>query len=208
MEYHGLKINWLGHSGFKIDAGIKIYIDPFKIKDDEKADIILITHSHYDHCSLEDIGKIVKKDTIVLGPVDIQSKLGKISSDLKFQMLHPGQGISVKGISISAYPAYNLNKAFHPKSNNWLAFLLDINGVKIFHAGDSDAVPEFMSLKGVDILLIPIGGTYTMDAKEAAQLCNEIMPKIAIPMHFGSIVGKADDAVRFKGLCRCDGRIL
>ena len=208
MEYNGLKINWLGHSGFKIEGKRIIYIDPFKIQENEKADIILITHSHYDHCSLEDIEKIVKKDTIVFGPVDIQSKLGKISSEVKFQMLHPGQGVSVKGIIISAFPAYNLNKTFHPKSNNWLGFLIEINGVRLFHAGDTDAVDELKSLKNIDILMFPIDGAYTMDAKEAAQLCNEIMPKIAIPMHFGSIAGNKDEAIRFKSLSKCDVRIL
>ena len=208
MEYKGLQINWLGHAGFQIKSQITIYIDPFKIKISESADAILITHEHFDHCSLEDIQKIIKPDTVVFGPADIQSKLAKISREIKFQVILPGDAVAFKDIKIRAYPAYNINKQFHPKGNHWLGYLIDINGVRIYHAGDSDAIPEMKELKNLDLFMVPIGGTYTMNIKESAQLCNSIMPKIAIPMHYGSVIGTNDDALNFKKLCKCSVQIL
>ncbi len=200
MEYKGISIEWLGHAGFKIKNNIIIYIDPFRINTDEKADLILITHSHYDHCSLEDIKKIIKQDTIVVGPPDVQSKIAKISYDIRFKMILPSQEISIEDVRIKAFPAYNLNKQFHPKTNNWVGYLLEIDGVRIYHAGDSDVTPELKQLKNIDILMLPVGGTYTMNAREAADLANIIKPKVAIPMHYGSIVGTEKDAEVFKRL--------
>ncbi len=203
MEYKGINIEWLGHAGFKVKNNIIIYIDPFRINTEEKADLILITHSHYDHCSLEDIKKILKPDTIIIGPPDVQSKIAKISYDIQFQIIQPFQKISVKDVIIETLPAYNINKQFHPKTNNWVGYLIEINGVRIYHAGDSDVTPELRQLKNIDVLMLPVGGTYTMNAREAAELANAIKPKIAVPMHYGSIVGTEKDAEVFRELCQC-----
>ena len=206
MRYNNVEIDWLGHAGFQINK--KIYIDPFQIDVNDKADVILITHSHYDHCSLDDLKKIIKSDTIVIGPPDVQSKIGKISHEIKFQMVQPFQRLSVKGFTIETFPSYNINKSFHPKSNGWLGYIIHINGVKICHVGDSDATPELKQLKGIDVLMLPVGGNYTMNYEEAADVANIVMPRVAIPMHFGSIVGTISDANKFKDLCKCRVEIL
>jgi L-ascorbate metabolism protein UlaG (beta-lactamase superfamily) len=206
MRYNNVEINWLGHAGFQIDK--KIYIDPFQIDVEDKADLILITHSHYDHCSLEDLKKIIKSDTIVIGPPDVQSKIAKISHDIKFQIVQPFQRLKIKDIVIETFPAYNINKPFHPKSNGWLGYILHVDGVKICHVGDSDATPELKQLKNIDMLMLPVDGNYTMNSEEAANVANIVMPKVAIPMHFGSIVGDMNDAKRFKDLCKCRVEIL
>ncbi len=197
MEFNGINIEWLGHASFCLNK--TIYIDPFQVKGG-KADLILITHAHYDHCSLEDIKKLIHKDTIVIGPVDIQSKIAKLG-DLKFHIISPSATIEVGKIKITGYPAYNLNKHFHPKSEGWLGYLIEINKIKFYHCGDTDAIPELKEIK-TDVLMIPIGGTYTMNAEEAATITNIILPKVAIPMHFGSIIGTSEDAKKFKQLCR------
>lgn len=186
-------IKWLGHSSFKIIGKSIIYMDPWKLNNNpEKADIILITHSHYDHLSKEDIAKIQKIDTVILASADCAKEL---SGNIK--TIKPGEQITIKNVAITAVPAYNINKSFHPKSKGWLGFIIDINGVKIYHAGDSDKTPEMEKVKA-DIILLPIGGTYTMTAEEAAEAANAIDPKIAVPMHYGDIVGSPDDPERFR----------
>ncbi len=207
MEYKNIKIEWLGHASFKLKNSKVIYIDPFELSDGEKADIILVTHTHYDHCSLRDIEKIIKDNTLVIGPVDAQSKLGKLGN-VKFRWLQPGQTIETDSIRVTGYPAYNINKHFHPKSNDWLGYLIEVNGIRVYHAGDTDAIPELKGLSNIDILLLPVGGTYTMNAEEAANIANAIKPAIAIPMHYGSIVGTENDAERFKRLTKMKVEIL
>ncbi len=204
MEYNGIRIEWLGHSSFRLVGKHVIYIDPFQLKGEHQtADLVLITHSHHDHLSLGDIQKIMGPQTWIVGPVDTPSKLGKLGSDVKFHMLKPGEALTHNTIKIMGFPAYNLNKPFHPRANGWLGYLVEIEGVKIFHAGDTDAIPELKALKDIDILLLPVGGTYTMTAEEAAALANTIMPKIAIPMHYGGLVGTVADGDKFKRLARC-----
>jgi L-ascorbate metabolism protein UlaG (beta-lactamase superfamily) len=208
MKFNNINIDWLGHASFKIKTNKIIYIDPFKINNNEPADIILITHSHYDHCSLEDIKKILKQETIILGPIDIQSKISKLSYDIKFQPISPGKNLKIEEIKVQSYPAYNIDKKFHPKNNEWLGYLIEIENLRIFHAGDSDVTPELQDLKNIHILILPVGGTYTMNAKEAASLTNIIKPKVAIPMHFGSIIGDKKDALEFKNLVKTQTIIL
>lgn len=195
-------IHWLGHSSFKITGEKIIYIDPYQIDDTEKADIILITHPHYDHLSLEDINKIRKENTIILAPEDARDKL----SD--FKPVKPYQFLTIEGIKIETIPAYNTDKQFHPKEKNWVGYVIEINGKRIYHAGDTDLIPEMEELKDIDIAMLPIGGTYTMDVTEAVQAVNIIEPKIAIPMHYGKIVGTKLDAEKFKELCSCKVEIL
>jgi L-ascorbate metabolism protein UlaG (beta-lactamase superfamily) len=196
FEYKGIKVEWLGHACFKISNKLKIYIDPFDLKDEEKADLIFITHEHYDHCSLADIKKIAKDDTLVIITEDCIAKL----RDFKTFPVLPGKSYEAKGIKFLTVPAYNLSKAFHTRASNWVGYVIEVEGIKIYHAGDTDFVPEMKELKGIDIALMPVGGTYTMNAEEAAKAVNSFKPKIAIPMHFGKIVGSERDAERFKDL--------
>lgn len=195
-------IQWLGHASFKIKANKVIYIDPWKLNSNEPADIVLITHGHYDHCSAQDIKKVQKENTVIVAPGDCTSSLsGNIKS------IQPGQSLNLEGVTIEAVAAYNLGKPFHSKSNNWLGFIITLDNTKIYHAGDTDLVPEMDKIKA-DFVLLPIGGTYTMNAREAAQCANKIKPKVAIPMHYGSIVGDSSDAQEFKKLCDVEVQIL
>lgn len=196
-----LKVEWLGHAAFRVSDNKVIYIDPFQIKEGEKADIILITHPHYDHCSVEDLRKIVKLDTVIVAPIDCQSKIaaGKLHY-AEFRNVAPGSSVSIYGCSIRAVPSYNTNKHFHNKSDEWVGYVLDINGKRLYHAGDTDFIQEMSALAsmGIYAALLPVGGTYTMNAREAAQAVAMIKPKVAIPMHYGSIVGSPEDAEVFR----------
>lgn len=205
MNYRNINIRWLGHAGFLIKNNKNIYIDPYQIKGEEKADIILITHGHYDHCSIEDIQKIVKDKTIIVIPADCQSKINKLSQDLDVHIISPGEVMSLNGIKVFAYPSYNIDKEFHPKEEGWNSYVLDILGVRVYHAGDTDLIPEMSHLEDIDIAMLPVGGKFTMNAEEAAQAASIIKPGIAIPMHYGSIVGTKDDAEKFSKLCREKG---
>lgn len=197
-------IHWLGHASVKITGSKTIYIDPWKLKENrEPADIILITHSHYDHCEPRDIDKITQKNTLVIAPSDCINKF----SGQNTKSVKPGDTLTIEGVVVKVVPAYNVGKSFHPKNNNWVGYLVTIDGKTIYHPGDTDVIPEMESLK-TDIALFPIGGTYTMDAKEAADIINKIQPTIAIPIHYGDIVGSAKDAKRFKELCACKVEIL
>lgn len=197
MDIDGININWLGHSGFNIEN--RIIIDPFKIIMPFKAEIVLITHSHYDHCSLEDIEKVVKDDTVIIAPPDCASTFSRNEKG-NLQLIAPGKKIKVKDILIEAVPSYNINKPFHPKDNEWVGYIITINNKKIYHAGDTDLIPEMNSLN-VDIVLLPVGGTYTMNAKEAAEAARRVKAKVVIPMHYTKeIAGSKEDAEELKEL--------
>ena len=184
-------IRWLGHDTFKIVGEKIIYTDPFKIKKSDRADIILITHEHYDHCSPDDIKKIQGPDTVIVATPDCA---GKLSGNVK--TVKPGDKITVEGISIEAVPSYNTDKQFHTKASNWVGYIFTVNGQKIYIAGDTDYIPEMKSFT-VDIALLPVSGTYVMTADEAVQAALDIKPKVAIPMHYNSIVGSEKDAGAF-----------
>lgn len=207
MKFNNVDINWLGHASFKIKNFKVIYIDPFKIKQEEKADIILITHEHFDHLSLEDIGKIITKSTIIIASNQCKDLLSKLGSKVKeIIYANPDEIIDLYGIKIEIVPAYNVNKfrspgnPFHPKPDKKLGYVLTINNVRIYHAGDTDLIPEMNNLKNIDIALLPISGTYVMDFKEAAEAVKIIRPKMAVPMHVGSIIGTTKDMQEFKEL--------
>lgn len=193
-------IHWYGQSAIRIeDGGKQIFIDPFKLPSsiEVKADYIFITHGHMDHYSPDDIEKIKKENTVIIAPSDIAEKIkGEVIS------VKPDTSFNLDKMKISTIPAYNLNKSFHPKSNNWVGYIIHLsNGLNIYHSGDTDAIPEMKNIK-VDIALLPIGGKYTMTAEEAADIVNVFQPKLAIPMHYGSIVGSQKDAENFKKLCK------
>ncbi len=184
-------IHWLGHDTFKISGEKVIYTDPFKIKKEDAADLILITHEHYDHCSPDDVKKIQKSDTFIVAPPDCAAKL---SGNVK--TVAPGDKLTAGGIEIEAVPSYNTNKQFHTKSRNWVGYIITVNGQRIYLAGDTDFIPEMKTFKA-DIALLPVSGTYVMTAEEAVKAALAIKPKIAVPMHYDSIVGTKKDAKKF-----------
>lgn len=194
------KIYWLGHSSVFIKSDKIIYFDPWKLKKYEKADLILISHSHYDHFSAADIDRIKKDDTVVICPKDCSGL------DMKVQYVKPGDKVEVHGIPLEIVPSYNTNKDFHPKGNNWLGFILTVEGTRIYYCGDTDFIPEMKQIKA-DIVIVPVGGTYTMTADEAANAVNEIKPKVAIPIHYDDIVGSIQDAERFARLSKIPVKI-
>ncbi len=192
VEKFAKKINWLGHDGFRIDAGKTIYFDPYQIKKGPEADLIFISHEHFDHCSPEDVAKIQGKETVIVTEKDSAKKL---SGDIR--VMKPGESLTVDDVKIRAVPSYNTNKDFHSKGNSWLGFVVEIDGVRVYHAGDADFIPEMKDLE-VDVALIPVSGTYVMTSAEAVQAAQAINPKLAIPMHYGAIVGDEKDALDFK----------
>ncbi len=186
-------IHWLGHDTFKIvGKEVTVFTDPFKLKSKDRADIILITHEHFDHCSPEDVAKIQTEDTVIVATPDCA---GKLRGNIK--TVRPGDTIEVKGVRIEAVPAYNTNKQFHPKDRNWVGYIFTVDGKRIYIAGDTDYIPEMKTFRDIDVALLPVSGTYVMTADEAVQAALDIKPKVAIPMHYGSIVGDRSDAERF-----------
>lgn len=198
-------LRWYGHASFAIAADKTIYFDPWNIPESaSKADLILVTHSHFDHLSPIDIGKLRGEETAIICSSDCVSQLAKTA-----QALSPFQELEVKDIKITAVPAYNLTKSFHPKGNAWLGYIITIDGVRVYHAGDTDCIPEMKDFGTINIALLPVGGKYTMNAEEAARASSMIRADISIPMHYGAgVIGTEADAARFKELCHGDVRIL
>jgi L-ascorbate metabolism protein UlaG (beta-lactamase superfamily) len=198
-------LKWYGHASFAIESEKIIYIDPWKIPSNApQADIILVTHSHFDHLSPSDINNLRREGTIIICSADCASQL---SGEVK--VLKPGEELELKGIKIKAVAAYNPAKPFHPRKNNWLGYLITIDGVRIYHAGDTDFIPEMKDLGEVNIALFPVGGKYTMNAEEAAKAASIIKADISIPMHYGAgVIGSEKDALKFKQLYQGEVRIL
>ena len=194
-------IEVLCHSSIRFSKGEIIYFDPFKIeKSYNDADVIFITHDHYDHYSEEDIDKAVKEDTIIVAPEDLETKLLEKGFEKEnIILVKPNESYTAKGIKFQTIPAYNTNKQFHPKENNWVGYILEIEGVNYYIAGDTDITEENKKVN-CDVAFVPVGGTFTMDYKEAAELINEIKPKVAVPIHYGSIVGSKKDGAKFAKL--------
>lgn len=191
-------IEVLYHSSIRINKEKTIYIDPFKIdRNYNDADIIFITHDHYDHYSEEDIDKVINENAVIVIPEELLTKvLKKGINKNAIITVEPNQKYMVQGIKFETVPAYNINKTFHPKENDWVGYVIEINGIKYYIAGDTDITEENKKVK-CDVAFVPVGGTYTMDFKEAAQLVNEIQPKVAVPIHYGSVVGTKQDAEEF-----------
>ncbi len=197
------KIHWLGHASIRIEGEKIVYIDPWELKTNQpKADIILITHGHYDHCSKKDVEKIVRDGTVIFATPDCRNNL-----PFDFHSVSPGEEETVDGIIIRTVPAYNIGKHFHPRANDWVGYIIEMGGERIYFTGDTDYIPEMDDITA-DILIIPVGGTYTMTADEAAEVANRIKPRLAIPIHFGAVVGPRLDAYAFTELAQVMVEIL
>ena len=194
-------IEVLCHSSIKMKKEKVIYIDPFKVdKNYNDANIIFITHDHYDHYSEEDIKKVKKDDTIIVIPNGLETKVLKFGFEKEnIVVVEPNKQYRINETNFETIPAYNTNKSFHPKANKWVGYIITINEIKYYIAGDTDITEENRKVK-CDVALVPVGGTYTMNFEEAAQLINEIKPQIAVPIHYGSIVGTKEDAINFSKL--------
>ncbi|MGA3165503.1 MAG: MBL fold metallo-hydrolase [Terriglobia bacterium] len=206
MKILNLEFTRIAHDTFKIKGSKVVYTDPFKVTKRDEADIILLSHEHFDHLSLEDLSKVIfSGTTIVASPL---CKDGLKTVHVKeTRFLDPGGKLSVDQVEIEAVPAYNVNKfrepgkAFHPKAEKRLGFVFTLDGTRVYFAGDTDFIPEMKSLQ-CDVALLPISGTYVMTVEEAVEAAAAINPKIAVPMHYAAIVGSDADATKFKRLVK------
>ena len=194
------KLHWLGHDTFRIDGPPVVYIDPYQIADGlPPADLILITHDHFDHLSPADVARIHRPATKVVAPKEVEGKLpGPIV------VIAVGESKTVAGVTVKAVPAYNTDKSYHPKKDGKVGYVFTVSGVTYYHAGDTDVIPEMTGM-APDVALLPVSGTYVMTADEAVKAAREIKPKFAVPMHYGSIVGSDADAKKFAKLLEGSG---
>jgi len=196
-------VRWLGHSGFLLLGKRLAYIDPYKLDFPEVGDIILITHEHSDHCSPDDVKWLRKGETVIVVPASCASKF---KGDVR--TVKAGDSLAHRGLKVEVVPAYNIGKEFHPKEAGGVGYIVTTGeGMRVYHAGDTDLIPEMENITA-DVALLPVGGKYTMDAEQAARAANLIRPKLAIPMHWGTHVGSRQDAERFRALCKVEVRIL
>jgi len=195
-------LSWLGHASFRLSrGGATLYFDPWKLSSEpHDADLVLIGHPHFDHLDPADVAKVARAETEVVTVAECAEKLKAAGFAGTIRVVKPGDKLQAKGVSIEVVPAYNTDKKFHPKENGWAGFIVELDGVRIYHAGDTDFIPEMQGLK-TDVALLPVSGTYVMTAEQAAEAAKAINPKVAVPMHYGSIVGTAADAKRFQELC-------
>jgi L-ascorbate metabolism protein UlaG (beta-lactamase superfamily) len=206
-------LEWLGHAGFRLKVGqAVVYIDPYRVQDGPPADLILVTHGHYDHFSPRDIESLSAQGTIVVGPAAVAERVsGRVLS------VAPGQTVEeelVRGIEVATVAAYNTSKrdkegnVFHPRDAGGLGYDLNVRGERLYHSGDTDVIPEMDSVTGVDVALLPVSGTYVMTAGEAAEAARRIQPRVAVPMHWGEHIGTRDDAEAFAQLAPVEVEIL
>lgn len=203
-------IHWLGHDTFRLDGSSTVYIDPWKLPNGARpADLILVTHDHFDHFSAPDIARIGSAATTLIGPAAVTGQV----SGLTTVTLAPGETATIGGVTVTAVPAYNLDKfrspgePYHSREAGYLGYVVEMDGLRIYHAGDTDAISEMSDVR-CDVALLPVGGTYTMTAEEAAAACDALGAAAAIPMHYADIVGTQADAERFQALCHAPVTIL
>jgi L-ascorbate metabolism protein UlaG (beta-lactamase superfamily) len=193
-------LEWLGHSGFRIRLGrAVVYIDPYRVPaGSPAADLILITHGHYDHFSPQDVERLSAKGTWLVGPAAVAERVsGRVHS------IAPGESLGdelVRGVDVRAVAAYNTSKRdgdghpFHPPEAGWVGYELNVRGERLYHSGDTDVIPEMDGVTGVDVALLPVSGVYVMTAQEAAEAARRIQPRVAVPMHWGEHLGTEEDA--------------
>jgi L-ascorbate metabolism protein UlaG (beta-lactamase superfamily) len=192
-------IEWLGHAGFRLKIGGKVvYVDPYRSGGGHPADLILITHDHFDHFSPEDLSTLTGEGTTVIAPATVIERLSSRGISIA-----PGETIEHAGLDVTAVAAYNTNKLdsdgkpFHPRTAGWVGYVIRAAGQTIYHSGDTDVIPEMDQAVGVDVALLPVSGTYVMTALEAVEAARRIAPRLAIPMHWGTVVGSRADAEEF-----------
>jgi L-ascorbate metabolism protein UlaG (beta-lactamase superfamily) len=200
VTIEGVEITWLKHDAFLLKGdGIVVAIDPYELRSvPEKADLVLVTHDHFDHCDPNSVRLVAKPDAVIVAPQNAASKLGK-----NVRVVKAGDVLTEKGVTIKVVPAYNVHperQRFHPKNYGGVGYLITLAGKTVYHPGDTDLIPEMDNLGQVDIALLPVSGTYVMDAQEAAEAVKRIKPTHVIPMHYGSIVGSKADAEKFAQL--------
>jgi L-ascorbate metabolism protein UlaG (beta-lactamase superfamily) len=209
MEIGNVKIEFLGHSGILLSNGKRIAIDPYNVSDNvPKADVVLITHSHYDHCSIKDIEKIIEPGAIIVCTADCQSKIMKLEG-VHIQVMEVGDELEIGNLKIETIAAYNKHKEFHPKNEGWVGYIIKMKDVIIYHAGDTDFIPEMQKLSGYGkhgnkfVSLLPVSGKYVMNPDEAAKAASLISPDLTIPIHYGAgVAGTLEDAEKFVELCK------
>jgi L-ascorbate metabolism protein UlaG (beta-lactamase superfamily) len=212
------RTHWLGHDAFRVDGPQTIYFDPYELGEgNPQADVIFISHDHGDHCSPEDVAKILGEETIIVTIASAAEKLAGAALGVSkgdMQVVKPGDVIRVRGIDVEAVPAYNLNKfrspgiPFHPREAGHVGFVVTVGGKRIYHAGDTDHIPEMADLREIDLALLPVSGIYVMTVEEAVQAAKTIQPGVAIPMHVGRGIGSLDAAQVFKEKAQVDVAIL
>lgn len=199
LEFGGVVIERIRHAGFRLSGGgATVYIDPFKVpRSPIDGDVVICTHDHFDHCSPEDVKKVAKKSAAIVASVNCEGKIKRLG--FEYKLLRPGEAVSIRGVEVKAVPAYNVGKQYHTRDYQGIGVVVKLAGVTVYHAGDTDFVPEMERLKGVvDVALLPVSGVYVMDVSEAVKAALAIAPKVAIPMHYGEIVGSAGEAEAFK----------
>jgi L-ascorbate metabolism protein UlaG (beta-lactamase superfamily) len=197
-------LQWFGHASVRFEAGDKaVFVDPYQIGSARPVNVVLVTHSHFDHLSPDDIKKVSTAETVVVGTSDCIEQLGPAA-----RVVAPGERLDLNnGVVVEAVPAYNLNKQFHPRQRGWVGYVIEMDGRRVYVAGDTDHISEMSGVR-CDVAFLPVGGTYTMTAEEAAAAAREIDLKVAVPIHWGTIVGSRADAERFVELCGERGRLL
>ena len=193
-------IHWLGHDTFRFDGPPVVYVDPYRLAGrPEPAGLVLVTHEHSDHCSPDDVARIRTPQTVVVAPAAAAAKLPP-----PVEVVAPGDEGSWAGVRVHAVPAYNTDKAFHPRAAGHVGYVVTIAGITVYHAGDTDVIPEMADL-APDVALLPVSGTYVMTAEQAAEAARAIRPGAVVPMHYGTVVGTEADALRFAGLLEGSG---